>query len=267
VLPFRARRHWWVLGLLSAGGAVAVAWLCLSSALPPGAAASPGSGLTPAFYIPGMLSNNWSGYWNNVGSGVVNATASWIEPTVRCNASYYATMAVAVGIDGQGVNPSPPVQVGTIGTCIGGTLTLSGWYELSGTTKNFTTITVHAADVFYGAVNVSTNGTFQMYLADVTTGHTAKATGTDPTADRASAECVVERATHSPGNFGVLTRFTKVHFSSCTMRVNGGYSGRMGGGGSPINLTMHAATTGIRVLAIIKMFGPGSFTVYRRAGS
>jgi hypothetical protein len=175
----------------------------------------------PVLSVKKTTALNWAGYYTAAAIGTVTkATGSWIEPKVTCGSS--TSEAVSwVGIDGVTQNfldPDETVeQTGTQVSCAGGHATYGAWYEFyPRPVKPISGIAVAAGDRVTATVTYS-GGDFTVTLK--VAGHTfSKKVGL--TADRSSAECIVERASDGSG-YEDLTHFNTLKFSSCAATLKG----------------------------------------------
>jgi hypothetical protein len=150
---------------------------------------------------------NWSGYVAT-GSGFTSVSATWTEPTTRCNSSndLYAPW---VGIDGYG--SSSVEQTGVQTDCSSGSPVDSAWYEMYPANPVYYSNPVSAGDSI--TATVSRSGTsYTLTLKDNTRNWT-KTTTKSYRGANASAEVILESPPAAYPNFG------SVNFTGST--VNG----------------------------------------------
>jgi hypothetical protein len=158
-------------------------------------------------------SSNWSGYAVQ-GSSFTSATASWTVPAANCGSGdQYA--ACWVGIDGY--SSRTVEQTGTDSDCVGGTPAYYAWYEFYPRPAfEFSSMTIQPGDRMSASV-VYNGSEFTVIIEDVTTGESRSKTATVSSAQRSSAEWVVEA---SGGNLN-LTDFGEVFFGEDSTSIGG----------------------------------------------
>jgi hypothetical protein len=183
-------------------------------------------------------STNWSGY---VDTGAIFSavSGSWLVPHVDCHATPNASLAVWVGIDGEGGNTVE--QDGIEADCSGGSPEYSAWYEMYGDTSvnngnqvvlSSTAYPVSPGDQITASVSVS-GSTWTLTLEDqpaqglTWTFSTPIATPLppDPLPAEASAEWIVERPNVCGGMGGctpaALSGFGTVKITSASATASG----------------------------------------------
>ena len=185
-----------------------------------GATADPATtAAAPFAHITKTTALNWAGYYATGADGsVTKVTGSWVEPKVKCGIE--PSLAVFwLGMDG--VTSQTVEQTGTQVTCVAGVAVASAWYELyPRPVKPITSLTVAAGDRVTATVSYA-SGDFVLSIE--VAGHYFNKT-VALTADRSSAECIVERTTNSTG-FIDLTDFGTLKFKSCKATVDGSVKG------------------------------------------
>ncbi|MFJ4191364.1 G1 family glutamic endopeptidase [Kitasatospora sp. NPDC089509] len=154
---------------------------------------------------------NWGGYAAQ-GSGYSSVAASWVEPDASCNSSndLYAPW---VGIDGYG--SSSVEQTGVATDCSSGSPVDQAWYEMYPAAPVYlsqSSYPVSAGDHIAASVTYAGSSRYTLKLVDSTAGWTYTTTKST-SAQRTSAEVIIESPTGSYPNFGSVT------FTSAT--VNG----------------------------------------------
>ena len=179
------------------------------------------------------------------------ASASWTVAKVTCNG--FALFAPWVGIDGDG--SSTVEQTGVQTECNGSTPEYSAWYEMYPQSPVYYSDPISVGDTFNASVTA--NGTqFTLKISDVTKGWTESVTQSLASAQRLSAEAVIE----APGGYPdfQVQKFTNVTwplmagmYLVCTMLSTiwalGDFNAvRFISGGGPALSTHVLATLGIR---------------------
>ncbi len=135
-------------------------------------------------------STNWSGY-AVTGTGFTFAKASWIVPAAVCSGvtrNQYA--AFWVGIDGY--NSNSVEQIGTDSDCSGPTPNYYSWYEFyPNPSFEIVSVPVSPGNIMTASVAYTSNG-FTVTIANRTTGTGFTRTHAVPSAERTSAEWIVE---------------------------------------------------------------------------
>ncbi|MEU8923138.1 G1 family glutamic endopeptidase [Kitasatospora sp. NPDC048545] len=161
---------------------------------------------------------NWGGYAAQ-GSGFTSVSATWTEPRATCN-STNDLYAPWVGIDGYG--SSTVEQTGVATDCSSGSPVNQAWYEMYPANPVYLSTgsyPVSAGDSISASVTYTGNSKYTLKLTDSTRGWTYTTTKT-LSAQRTSAEVIIESPTGSYPNFGTLS------FTSAT--VNGKSLGSYG---------------------------------------
>lgn len=135
-------------------------------------------------------SSNWSGY-AITGTGFTFAKASWIVPAAVCSGvtkNQYA--AFWVGIDGY--NSSSVEHIGTDSDCEGPTPNYYAWYEFyPNPSFEIVSLPVSPGNIITASVAYTSNG-FTVTIANRTMGTGFTRTHSVPSAQRTSAEWIVE---------------------------------------------------------------------------
>jgi hypothetical protein len=195
---------------LSRVATVAVAAATLAApAVPASAAAATGLSFRPLHY--NINGYNWGGYAAQ-GSGFTSVSAAWTEASATCNSTddLYAPW---VGIDGYG--SSTVEQTGVATDCSRGSPVHQAWYEMYPANPVYlsrTSYPVSAGDHITASVTYAGSSKYTLKLTDSTRGWTYT-TSKSLSAQRTSAEVIIESPTGAYPNFGTLT------FTSAT--VNG----------------------------------------------
>jgi hypothetical protein len=145
-------------------------------------------------------STNWGGYAVTGANGSFTyAAGSWVIPAVTCDSSRASYAAFWVGIDGY--TSSTVEQTGTVSNCVRDKPVYSVWYEFyPAASVTINTITVSPGDVMSAWISYA-NSEFTVWIENVTTGKTFSISSTVASAERSSAEWIVEA--HTPlANFG-----------------------------------------------------------------
>lgn len=173
----------------------------------------------------------WAGYAVSGTAGAFNnVTASWAQPAVTCTAGETSYSSYWVGLDG--LNSRTVEQIGTDSDCINGTATYYAWYEIY--PKRATLIssvsvtggTPINASVSYAPPAAHGHGTFTVTLNGFST------SAASPSAQRSSAEVIVEAPSSNHGPFGALSLSD---FGTVT------FSGAMANG-SPLGASSYASS-------------------------
>ncbi|SEN89498.1 G1 family glutamic endopeptidase [Actinacidiphila rubida] len=202
---------------LSRVATVAVTAATLAApAVPVTAAAAPALSFRPLHY--NINGYNWGGYAAQ-GSGFTSVSAAWTEANATCNSSndLYAPW---VGIDGYG--SSTVEQTGVATDCSSGRAVHQAWYEMYPANPVYLSLSsypVSAGDHIAASVTYAGSNKYTLKLTDSTRGWTYS-TSKSLSAQRTSAEVIIESPTGAYPNFGTL------NFSSAT--VNGSSLGSFG---------------------------------------
>jgi hypothetical protein len=195
--------------------------------VPAATTVSSGAGHPPIVRIHEGTSSNWSGYAATGPAGTfTNVSATWTQPKVACG-SQNTYSSYWVGLDGD--TSSTVEQLGTEADCSGGQAKYYAWYEMYPRPGFSIPITVKPGDVLSASVVASLRG-FTLTLNDVTTGKSFQTTQKLNSAQRSSAEVVVE----APWSGGVLplANYGTASFSGAT--ANGSALGSL----HPENIVM-----------------------------
>lgn len=202
---------------LTRAATVAVAAATLAApAVPAGAAAAPSLSFRPLHYNTNGY--NWGGYAAR-GSGFTSVSAAWTEANATCNSTddLYAPW---VGIDGYG--SSTVEQTGVATDCSSGRPVHQAWYEMYPANPVYLSLSsypVSAGDHITASVTYAGSNKYTLKLTDSTRGWTYS-TSKSLSAQRTSAEVIIESPTGAYPNFGTL------NFTSAT--VNGSSLGSFG---------------------------------------
>nr|WP_239029195.1 G1 family glutamic endopeptidase [Pseudonocardia acidicola] len=142
---------------------------------------------------------NWSGY---VATGLVaeSVSASWIEPTVTCNATN-DTFAPWVGIGGYGTTTL--AQTGVEISCSSGSPVYRAWYELIPASPVYDDAAVGPGDAIKAEV-IRAGTRYTMTVTDRTRNWTRTVTKSYA-GSSTSAEFILESPTGTYPNFGTVT--------------------------------------------------------------
>jgi hypothetical protein len=161
-------------------------------------------------------STNWSGYAVTAGRGAVTDVAGqWVVPAVTGTGTAYSS--AWVGIDG--FNSPTVEQIGTDSDLVNGMPQYYAWYEMYPSGSVNLPLAIHAGDTISADVSYAC-GKFALSIKDVTTGKSYTTSQTAPSAQRSSAEWIME----APSSFsGVLPMadFGKATFSEAHATVSG----------------------------------------------
>jgi hypothetical protein len=159
-------------------------------------------------WVP-STSTNWSGYAVSADAGAVTAVSgSWTVPTVTGSGT--SDSSAWVGIDG--FNSPTVEQTGTAMDLVNGHAQYSAWYELFPSAEvTISSVAVHPGDTIDASVTYNTAAKdFVLTITDATDHGTFTTTQSAPTAQRSSAEWIVEAPSSNAGvlplaNFGSVT--------------------------------------------------------------
>jgi hypothetical protein len=177
-------------------------------------------------------STNWSGY--AVHSGTYSSvSASWVEPTGHCTSgTKYSSFWV--GLDGY--NSNSVEQTGSEVDCHGSTPKYYSWYEMyPAYPKNFSNA-VKPGDHITGSVTYNGGGKFTLKLSDTTEGWSHTVHKSLGSADRSSAEIIIEAPSSNTGVLP-LADFGKISLSSA--KVDGSSIGSL----HPTKIIMKSGST------------------------
>ena len=212
-------------------GILGIALASLSILVPSLPVAASGLFSAPRIHVRETQSLNWSGYavetnlQNPANNAVTDVQGTWVVPTVTGprKGSYYS--ADWVGIDGYS-GPSVE-QIGTDSDWVNGRPSYYAWYEMYPQAGYLITgITVRPGDTMSANVSYSGNS-FTLFIEDVTNGGTFTLTQQNTTAQRSSAEWVVEAPSSYSGRVLPLADFGTVTFSAASATING-HTGNIG---------------------------------------
>jgi hypothetical protein len=156
--------------------------------------------------------SNWGGYVAHGGSGTfTSATANWTIAHVTCSRS--ALFAPWVGIDGDGSQTVE--QTGAATQCSGGHATYAAWYEMYPAPPVYYSDPISEGDKFTASVTYS-SGTFTLTIKDLTKGWSESVQRSNGSAQRLSAEAVIE----GPGGYPDFQaqKFSKVEFNGKSLK-------------------------------------------------
>jgi hypothetical protein len=214
-------KTWNIAGRLTSGAACLLAGAALLSAGPAAssaqtAASVPGSFATfrgdPAASSGaghGFNANggNWSGYVTG-GRQFSSVSASWIEPSVTCNATTDA-FAPWVGLGGYGTNTVE--QAGVETSCAAGVAVYRAWYEMAPAAPVYYENAVHPGDSI--SAKVTRAGTRYTLTITDTTRHWTRTVTKSSDGSPTSAEFILESPTGTYPDFGTVT-FTRASVDS-----------------------------------------------------
>lgn len=171
-----------------------------------GGTAAAGASFAPTHTV--RFGGNWAGY---VAAGsvdeFVSAAADWTVPAVTCLAKH-DLYAPWVGIDGY--NSDTVEQTGVATSCSTGSPVESAWYEMYPAEPTYYSNPISTGDTI--AASVTSSGTkFTLKISDVTKGWTETTKKSLSSAEKLSAEAVIE----APGGYPKITSvsFTNVLFN------------------------------------------------------
>jgi Peptidase A4 family len=175
---------------------------------------------------PTTVSINWSGYAALSKQKFNYVHATFVQPTVKCDGKKSQLTSNWVGIDGY--NDQTVEQDGTSVVCGGPTHMTpeyEAWYEMfPGPSANV--FVVHPGDIIDISVTYA-SGAFTMAETDLTTGKTSSVTAKNASAERDSAEWIIERpaycnSTETKCYLTQLADFGSTSMSGATASVDGG---------------------------------------------
>ncbi len=199
------------------------------------------TGSHPLIYEAPMAqvsSTNWSGYAITASvDSVTYAAGSWVVPAVTCT-SQTTYVAAWVGIDGY--SSSTVEQTGTLSWCDGGVAQYYAWYEFyPNPMYEITAVPVSPGDTISASVTYS-GSTFTVTLTDVNSGKSYSTSATVSSAQRSSAEWIIE-APSSGNSILPLANFGTAYFGQDTTSVSstcyatiGGTTGTLASFGSSV---------------------------------
>ncbi len=161
-------------------------------------------------------SSNWSGYAVTTKAGAVtNVSGAWVVPAVTGTGNTYSS--VWVGIDGY--NSSTVEQIGTEQDISNGKPVYYAWYEMYPQYPVNLSLAIHPGNTISAHVSYGSSGIFTLQITNTTTGGTFTTTQSLTSAQRSSAEWIVEAP--SAGGVLPLANFGQVTFSAATATING----------------------------------------------
>jgi len=183
--------------------------------------------------LPGIAnvvpSSVWSGYVvEGPTSSVTAITGSWRIPTVTCNGSEPTSVIAWVGMDG--LSNTSVEQIGTGTICTSNGPEYYAWFEFFPNEQSQKQIpactpaqvsqclTLHPEDIVSAAVSYTAGTGFTVVMKDTTTGQSFARIEADSSAERASAEWIVERPQSSSVR---LANFATLTFKGCYATVSG----------------------------------------------
>ncbi len=210
--------------------------------------------------FPGVVtSGNWAGLAVAGGPGEFRSVrATWTVPRVTCSPGETSFSIHWVGLDGYRVSNTVE-QIGTESSCHYGSPAYDAWYELVPSGPKFlppTTMPVAPGDRFTATVKYE-HGVFELSLLNHTEGVPFTTRQSNPGAQRATAEVIVE----APGSHGrtlPLSQFGKVVFTGATV------NDRALGEFDPDRIVMTDAAG--QVIADTQVISERSFSVRRVSG-
>ena len=155
-----------------------------------------------ALGVPGPASaqavgGNWAGYVAD-STTYTSVSATWVQPKVTCSGTTDSDVAFWVGLDGY--SDSTVEQLGTEAACVSGTVEYLAWYELYPAYPVDFSQAVAAGDSITATVSATAKDVFTFTIKNTTKGWSKTVQSTDTSAERASAEIVLE----APASSGVL---------------------------------------------------------------
>jgi len=189
---------------------------------------------------PTVSSNNWSGYVINASKdSVTSVGGSWTVPAVTTTTNQFAFASVKVGIDGYLNNTMEEIGTRSKADLLSGGLVTDyyAWYEMypgyeftigkatstMGGGRNVSAI-VNPADSITASVTCTRTDQFTLTITDTTEQWTYTTKQSLSTADRASAEWIVENsfgALNGQTPLNMLANFGSVTFSGCWATISG----------------------------------------------
>lgn len=195
-------------------------------------------------------SSNWSGYAATGGSGsFTSVSAHWTEPATKCSSGDQYS-AFWVGLDGY--SSQTVEQTGSESDCNGSRSVYSAWWEMyPGGSHNFSN-TVRPGDKFTASVTYTGGSSYKLKISDTTQGWSHTETKSLSSAQRSSAEVIVEApCCTASGGILPLADFGKASFTKA--EVNGSALGSA----SPVKI--HMASGGVKKDKVSALSGGTSF--------
>jgi Peptidase A4 family len=218
------------------------------------------------------VSINWSGYADLSKTPFNYVHATFVQPSVKCPGVKYQWTSNWVGLDGY--NNQTVEQDGTFGRCGGPNNTTPeyyAWYEMyPGPSANV--FPVHAGDIIDISVTY-TKGKFDLTVSDLTTGDSTTKVAASKTAQRSSAEWIIERPAlcNSTGSKCFLTElanFRSTSMSGAWASVDGGKVKSIGGFNNYPIYMFDPVKRGLISLDTVSQFSGPSFTAtWDRSGT
>jgi len=206
ITPTHRRRT----AIVAAAFAISAPFIVTASTAAP-AVASSGFGPATTFGSPmhrvgGDVISNWGGYVAH-GETFTTAKASWTVAQVQCLTSH-DLFAPWVGIDGDGTQTVE--QTGVATDCSSGHPEYAAWYEMYPSPPFYYNDPISVGDKFTALVTASGTN-FTLKITDKTKGWTEQVTKSLGSAQKATAEAVIE----APGGYPDIAsqQFTKVVFN------------------------------------------------------
>ena len=209
-------------GVLEVGVVSAMVVVLLLSEMAIAPAGTWGRSASDGLAVDRSTSTNWAGYAvTGPTDSVTHVAGSWVEPKVKGPCSGTDTYASFwVGIDGY--SSTTVEQIGTDSDCSAGSPQYYAWYEFYPANSVNIAMTIHPGNKISASVAFS-GGTFTLKISDDTLGTTFTKTGKVASAQRDSAEWIVETPEIcSPScRLAQLTDFGTIHWTSDVATVSG----------------------------------------------
>ncbi len=177
----------------------------------------------PRVRVKNGTSLNWSGYAveTNLASpqagAVTDVKGQWTVPAVTGSSDAYSSMWV--GIDGY--NSGTVEQIGTEEDISSGSPVYYAWFEMYPKFGyEILSVPINAGDKISAEVNYAGSNNFVLSITDLTTGQSFSTTQKSATAQRQSAEWVME-APSSNSNVLPLADYGTAFFSGSSAMING----------------------------------------------
>jgi Peptidase A4 family len=225
-----------------------VVLLVFSSFLIPSTAISPNGSSVQTSII--KVKNSYTAGYGVVGpnDSVTNVNGSWIQPAVTCKSHSKIASAAGFIVQIDGFNGKDVELVGTGGGCLNGAAEYVAFYAFEPTTgPEYFNLAISPGDKLFASMSYSpSTEMFTAFLKDLTSGKSASATGSVPSAERndvevgvlsivnSTGQCCLSLAKFSTASFGA--RYTQVS-ASCFATI-GSESGPLGSFGEVLKLEM-----------------------------
>ena len=153
-------------------------------------------------------STNWSGYAveTNLASpqayAFTDVQASWVVPTLSPSASSNLNASTWIGLDGD--SSKTVEQIGIDQNFINGKAVYTAWYEMYPKSQVNLDLVIQAGDKINAEVKYLGNNTYQLSLADVTSGQSSMIQVESSHPIRSSAEWI-EESTGRLADFNTVT--------------------------------------------------------------